>query len=367
MAASGDASRTTPEAVLEQLRTDIAAQPATEMRPIDAALARYDAPGLSWLEWSFRSNDDTPLPPPSQPATISDNDWQALSVWITSTAPQKELSSENGQVSFALLDLDDDGDNDLLLSYYIGGTGLYSTVETLRREGQHFTPGAGGSEDQRAGSFSINGRGGDQQIYYLVINGSHYIGYRDGDYLQDLLTLHRPLSSNPLEQTLPQALRVSYRHRHELTPIAGYSTAATPTQRALLADSTLVSDTNRQLALLRFDQTGKQHQPNPDARCPVPTQTPPDLITEEEWNTWPWRSAGHYTFDFVADLRVRGKQCYSASLVAFRSSYLRSYADCCALWVHDAPAADPVSLELITSRQLDQVRRIATPIPGDPS
>ncbi len=46
-------------------------------------------------------------------------------------APRLARDSENGKVSFTLIDLDGDGKRDLIIDSYVGGTGLFSYTGVL--------------------------------------------------------------------------------------------------------------------------------------------------------------------------------------------------------------------------------------------
>ncbi|MDK8013896.1 DUF1176 domain-containing protein, partial [Escherichia coli] len=65
-------------------------------------------------------------------ADISDDEWQAFL--------QSDISadSENGKVSFTLVDLDGDGRRDLIIDSYVGGTGLFSYTGVLKRNDDAF-------------------------------------------------------------------------------------------------------------------------------------------------------------------------------------------------------------------------------------
>lgn len=71
---------------------------------------------------------DDSLVSTNKPAVdISDDEWQAF------LHSDISADSENGKVSFTLVDLDNDGKRDLIIDSYIGGTGLFSYTGVLRR------------------------------------------------------------------------------------------------------------------------------------------------------------------------------------------------------------------------------------------
>jgi len=67
--------------------------------------------------------------PKSRPKGVSADEWKALN------ASSIDGAAETGRTSYALLDLDNDGQRDLIVDTYAGGTGLFTYVETWRRAG----------------------------------------------------------------------------------------------------------------------------------------------------------------------------------------------------------------------------------------
>lgn len=362
-ARAADTGTTTLPQVLEQLRREIEAEPATDPTPIDTVLQRHaDTTGLSF-DIATAGADDTTPPPPMQPAGVSAADWQAVRTYLGAASTVQDDVSENGSHHYTLLDLDEDGQRDLLDTAYVGGTGLFTEIAVLRRDAAHgflAPPNPASEAEPATGVFSINGRGGDQALYWLRIDGRSYAAYRDGDYFQDTLTLSRPLSSLSDERSSARVLQVRYRYRHTLAQLPQDPAQTTPEDqdaaRWLAQHPQLRAVADRELQRLGFDAQGRQRSPNPAARCPVPA----GIGDPEERAQWPWHDAGHYTFDYVADLRLRhGSDCYSASIVAFRSSYLTSYAACCALWLYAAPGQQAVAVPLLSIRERAGVAVIA--------
>ncbi len=363
-ARAADTATTTLPQVLEQLRREIEAEPATDPTPIDTVLQRHaDTTGLSFDIATAGADGVAAAPPPMQAAGVTAAEWQALRTYLGAASTVQDDLSENGSHHYTLLDLDEDGQRDLLDTAYVGGTGLFTEIAVLRRDAARgfLAPLNPASEAEPAtGVFSINGRGGDQALYWLRIDGRSYAAYRDGDYFQDTLTLSRPLSSLSDERSSARVLQVRYRYRHTLAQLPQDPAQTTPEDqdatRWLAQHPQLRAVADRELRRLGFDAQGRQRSPDPNARCPVPA----GIEDPEERAQWPWRDAGHYTFDYVADLRLRhGSDCYSASIVAFRSSYLTSYAACCALWLYAAPGQQAVALPLLSIRERASVAVIA--------
>ncbi|MCC8556628.1 hypothetical protein [Xanthomonas vesicatoria] len=348
--------------VLDQLRREIAAEPATNPVPIETVLQRHaDTTGLSFDMSRLDDTDDTEATPAVPPPGVTEAEWSALQAYRATSASAENDIAENGYHHYMLVDLDDDGQRDLIDDAYVGGTGLFNTISVLHFDRtQGFLPLAANAVDADGtpGSFSINGRGGDQALYWLRIDGKSYAAYRDGDYFQDTVTVSRPLPS-PGEPVDTQVLQVRYRYQHTLAPPSHDAASATPEEQQasnwLAQHPQLQAAMDRQLQQLAFAPDGTQRAPDPAARCPVQTSGDPD-----EADQWPWHGAGHYSFDYVADLRVRhGQACYSASIVFFRSSFLTAPDGCCALWLFDAPGNQVTTLPLRSRRERSGVALVA--------
>ncbi|NJC38519.1 hypothetical protein GGR60_003073 [Xanthomonas arboricola] len=68
-------------------------------------------------------------------------------------------------------------------------------------------------------------------------------------------------------------------------------------------------------------------------------------------------------FDFVADLGVRhGSDCYSASVVAFCSSFQSANTECFVLWLYDAPGNQFANLLLSTRERSGITLITAAPV-----
>lgn len=78
--------------------------------------------------------DDTLITTSKPSPDISDDEWQAF---LRSSI---SADSENGKVSFTLIDLDGDGKRDLIIDSYVGGTGLFSYTGVLKRGDDDLPP-----------------------------------------------------------------------------------------------------------------------------------------------------------------------------------------------------------------------------------
>jgi hypothetical protein len=328
------------------LKQEIAALPKSNSRPIDAVMAKYeDKTGFVVTRADIQEKK-----PLIKPQDVSDQDWK---LFLDFVAP--DIAEENDQLdgsisSYTLVDLDEDGRRDVIINTYIGGTGLFSSIDFARfDQTQGFMREVINADEERVNSYSINGRGGDQAIYYLRIDGVSYIAYRDSIYNKDLLTINRPFFSKN-ESLSQSAIVVNYRHQHRaILPQESSGSDLSPEMKLLQSDSKLLAAANQQLSRLKFNAAGAQLISNAAKRCPLPKSY---SLAEGEEDTWPWRDAGHYTFDFVADMRVKmPNACYSASIIAYKSSYQSSEEYCCSLWLYSAPGAQAMTLDLKSSRE----------------
>jgi len=354
------------DGVLERLRAEIAAVAADDPAPIDTVLARYrDETGID-LQIPVAGDSDAPLPALVRPATVAPADWDAVTRYLHQTDARHTVPVEMGELSLSLLDLDGDGQRDLVQSAYSGGTGLYTQVDLLRRDPQRGFVVPDSLDPQRPwaqGQYGISGRGSDQGLYWLRIDGVSYIAYRDGDYYGDTLLLNRPLSADPRERSPAVQLQVRYGRQHRLAdPVMHLDGEPLDAQATAIAgDRRLLKHIDRLLATLSIDGEGVAHFGDEQGRCPVPAGTDPDQAP-----AWPWRGAGSYTFDTAGDTVIRsGKQCYSASLIALRSSYAGDHALCCQLWLYRGPGEQAATLDLRSRRWVSGVTLVPVPPQGE--
>lgn len=274
-ARAADTGTSTLPQVLERLRREIEAVPATDPSPIDTVLQRHvDSTGLSF-DIATTNADGSAAAAPAQPAGVSAAEWQALRKYRGAADSVQDDLAGNGSHHSPLFDLDEDGQRDLLDSAYVGGTGLFTEIAVRRRDAAHgflAPPGDAPGSEPVAGVFSINGRGGDQALYWLRIDGRSYAAYRDGDYFQDTLALSRPLSPLADERSSARVLQVRYRYRHTLAPLPQDPVQAAPEDRDaarwLARRPQLRAVADRQLQRLGFDARGRQTQPGSERALP---------------------------------------------------------------------------------------------------
>lgn len=286
-----------------QRTLEVAARENPEF-PLERALAAFPQPPAA-TDFANRDEDGGGARFPSQrPDGVSTDEWSAL------LHSEIETEGENGNVSYRLLDLDGDGLRDLVIDAYSGGTGLYSHVGVRRRQGGHFV-GNQPSWEEESYLYSLNGRGANQDAYWLTIRGRIYVLYRDSRYAVDNLYLLDPLERRVL---LPR-LALRYRYtldvpRTQENPESGLSTSLEETLRKEL------------LQALDSVDTGQAHDTGPSSEplCPIPPSAP-----EASRGEYHGFGPGHYSMEIVANLAVwLGGECHVGQMIDWFGSYDRT-------------------------------------------
>ena len=241
------------------------------------------------------SEDDSSIThfPTSRPKGVSVNEWRAL------TASKISDAAETGLTSYTLQDLDGDGQRDLIVNTYAGGTGLFTYVETWRRDGEHFVKR---SVEAESSLFYINDRGANQSVDWISLRGKTYAAYRDSEYGADRLYLLNPLKINV------QVPTVTVRYRYDLD---------VPSLQHLDDGKSafeLESDLRRTLnqALASADKTVANPK---EPLCPIPPTGP------GENDYYSYVPASYY-IEKVADLPVVfANDCYIGALINWFGSY----------------------------------------------
>ncbi|RZJ15897.1 MAG: hypothetical protein EOO54_18210 [Haliea sp.] len=318
--------------------------------PLDTALKKL-ADGLGPVT-SFEFKGEDGVQDMSAPPGASAQEWAAVRAALTPSALEA-FHSENGGFNGELRDLDGRGVRSLVLSTYVGGTGLFS-------ETTFWTRAASGPPRfvlLPDGGYSINGRGSNQDAQFARIGGRIYLVYRDSDYDVDRVGLLRPAIA--AKQGGP-SLELSYAHTLSVLPAepapAGTNAAEAVAQQHWRAGHAgLLRAIDRKLAELARIERGRAKR----------GRLPRDRLCTGTGE--PLRGAGHYTYDAVTDFSVRtGGECHEVTLVSFRSSYLTSHTSA-VLWVTrlqpDGETGEQVAeLPLQVKRSLRQVRLSRTPV-----
>ncbi|UVL93193.1 lysozyme inhibitor LprI family protein [Pseudomonas siliginis] len=233
--------------------------------------------------------------PKSRPKGVSEDEWKALN------ASSIDGAAETGRSSYALLDLDHDGQRDLIVDTYAGGTGLFTYVETWRRTGERFVKR---SVEPESSLFYTNDRGANQAISWIKLHDRIYAAYRNGAYGVDNLYLLNPLKINR------QVPTVSVRY--------AYALQVPTTQHKEDGTSTYELDADLQGALEHAITQAMKIAPgsiNNAPLCPLP----PTGAGDDDYYSY---GPGHYTIEKIADLPVMiSGECYIGALIDWFGSY----------------------------------------------
>ncbi|WP_225739918.1 MULTISPECIES: lysozyme inhibitor LprI family protein [Pseudomonas] len=292
--------------VLEDLQKNIRA--ASKIDPEFALERALDALTIKNGQTSFSAEPDDDQYsekthfPKTTPKGVSQSEWSALQ------ASNLDADTELGQTSFTLLDLDGDGHRDLIVQIYTGGTGLFTFIETYRRDGDRFirrTPTLGQESAVGSSLYSINDRGANQSVSWISIRGKVYAAYRDSGYGVDQVYLLSPLQINRQVPTV----KVHYRYQLQI-PLTQQHEDSNTTYK-------LKPELQRALAqgLSKMDEeppvSGQERQPI----CPVP----PSVNDSEEYYSY---GAGYYAIESVADFPVIiDTECFIARLNNWFGAY----------------------------------------------
>jgi uncharacterized protein len=233
--------------------------------------------------------------PKNIPKGVTQSEWRALQ------ASNLDADTEQGQTTFNLLDLDEDGQRDLVVQTYTGGTGLFSFYETYRRDGDRFirrTAALGEESGVGSSLYSISGRGANQAVNWISIRGKVYAAYRDSNYGVDQVYLLSPLQVNVEVPTLT----VNYHYQ--------LSIPRTQTKEDHKTPYTLNPELHRALAKglatvgKDSSDTGGERKP----LCPIPASA-------EEPEEYYGYGAGYYVIETITDFPVNiGNECFVARL-----------------------------------------------------
>ncbi|WP_306700650.1 DUF1176 domain-containing protein [Klebsiella pneumoniae] len=255
--------------------------------------------------------DDTLITTSKPSPDISDDEWQAF---LRSSI---SADSENGKVSFTLIDLDGDGKRDLIIDSYVGGTGLFSYTGVLKRGDDDFAAVNGSDSDNGddfdagvpGALFSINGRGANQWNHWVKINGQVYALWYNGQFGEDNLYLLRPFS------TTSQTPAVTVRYRYTLNSIRS------PEKDQPLTPSLSDGDKADLLRSLEVMQGSLlKDRPASDNAAPI-CPIPPGTSADEADNYYSG-VAVNYIYETVAYIPVwlNGK-CYIGTIFSHHGAY----------------------------------------------
>lgn len=287
------------EAALYKLY-DVLAERLLSDRPLEETLVNafpIKRP-ISYFEQQFDEEQDSKQLSAPDPS-ISPDEWEAIQ------NSDIDAYSESGNISYALMDLDNDGQRDLIIESYIGGTGLFSYTGVLKRSGAQFVPhtvAALEDDSLMPGElFTENGRGANQWSTWVDINGQIYAVFFNGTFGQEKFYLLRPFHQ---EAEVP-VITVTY--KTEFTGLTPPDKNARNNLATYIDQKKLFHDLNT------MQETQVVNDDGPTALCPVPADTPP-----EEIDSYSMGSALHYSVDGIGNVPVwADTSCYVGSVYSY--------------------------------------------------
>lgn len=277
-----DLSKDNPEFALERALDSMAFDSSTTSFPGDSG------------------EDEQSLFPKTIPQDVTKDEWKALK------ASDIDDAAESGHTSYTLMDMDGDGQRDLIVETYSGGTGMFSYTQTYRRSEGRFISRTSGPAHESGPLFYTNERGANQSVNWIKARGKIYLAYRNGSYGVDQVFLLNPLKINNKVPTL--TVRYGYQLTVPHTQYLEDGTTAFELEPALhkaLAKALIKVNTDETL------ETGQQKTPI----CPIP----PSVKDSDDYYSF---GASYYAVEPVADMPVViGNECYIARLINWYGSY----------------------------------------------
>lgn len=258
--------------------------------PLKRAITSFD---ISYVE-------NTPLLEDKPSVDISDNEWQALLNSNITTY------TEMGTVRFSLVDLDNNGQRDLIIDSYVGGTGLFSYTGILKRGDTAFystNDDANKDDFETPGVlFSENGRGANQWSQWIEINDQLYAVWFNGNFGEDNLYLIRPFSQTD------NIAAVTIRYYYDLDLIESDNDLNDNDRNSLLES----------LSRMQENLLGKKNTERDNTSiCPIPVGTLPEDIERYSMGM-----AHHYTYEVVANIPIwLDGHCYIGSITSHFGYY----------------------------------------------
>lgn len=257
--------------------------------------------------------------PRLRPDGVSPDEWRALQ------KSNIDFGGESGNASYTLIDLDGDGLRDLVIDTYAGGTGLFSYIRTLGRSADRFVGAmefykSSGDDEFSSYLYSLNGRGANQEGYWIALRGRVYAAYRVGSYAIDRLYLLPPLA--PAGQV--PTLTLNYRYHLSIPKVQADSG---DTAKAELSEDELAELSQ---ALSLADTSGANTTGVMDTPiCPIPPALSDDLKSE-----YYGFGPGHYSYEIVADMPVMlDGHCHIGRLANWFGSYAPKHGLHAQLWI----------------------------------
>ena len=181
---------------------------------VNEVLRRFRIGGPQVTHFGNRHSEDGSIFPTTRPKGVLRGEWLALRK--SAYVPE----GENGMGSYTLVDLDGDGHRDLIVNTYSGGTGLYNIISVHRWVNARFAGfGTANANGDAEFLYTTNGRGANQRVEWVRLQGRVYATYVDGRYGTDSISLLRPFEMND------RVIGFSVNYHYRLQPPAATQTA----------------------------------------------------------------------------------------------------------------------------------------------
>lgn len=290
------------KAALDDLRTLVdQARRTDSSSPVDKAIDRLRITNGVTRFSSDGGDGQGPVLPTARPGGVTADEWRALKA-----SPGGADDTAMG-ASYRLIDLDGDGQRDLVVESASNGTGLWSSVDVLRRKGGRFEVSGDSNEALDRSLYTTNGRGANQAGEWIRLRGRIYALYRDSHYGMDEFYLLRPFT---VVGEVPK-LTVHYRYRLSV-PIEQHNEGQSgPT----VLDGKLHAALEKALHDVN-DNTAR------DAGSDMPLCPIPPSVQRDDRSEYSNYGPGHYAYEIVGDMGVQvGDKCYIGRLIDWFGDY----------------------------------------------
>jgi hypothetical protein len=273
--------------------------------------------------------DSSNIFPIKKPEGLSDDEWQAL------RASRINTYAENGNVSYDLIDLNNDGLRDLITNAYVGGTGLFNENYLFRRQGPEFI--ANNFEKDEGYFYSINGRGSNQSASWIEINNQIYLLYVDSVFGEDKLLLKKPFADNAKNPVI----KISY------TYVFSVDKTQKPADRAeYQLEDKIYAAITKALAPLSQLTSSREIEDSSLPLCP-------NLQEDQAYNLGP----GHYAFEIVANVPIWiDNQCYFGQVINWFGRYDANGLFAQLLYAHPDTTDSVIEVQVSAKRKIKHIR-----------
>ncbi|AOJ42337.1 hypothetical protein WJ23_31160 [Burkholderia lata] len=290
------------KAALDDLRVLVdQARRTDSSSPVEKVIGRLRITnGVTRFSSDFGGGQGQVLPA-ARPGGVTADEWKALKA-LPSGADDTAMGA-----SCTLIDLDGDGQRDLVVESASNGTGLWSSVDVLRRKGGKFEVSSDSNEALDRSLYTTNGRGANQAGEWIRLRGRVYALYRDSHYGMDEFYLLRPFT---IIGEVPK-LTVHYRYRLSV-PVEQRSEGKTG---STVLDGKLHAALEKALRDVS-DSTAR------DAGADTPLCPIPPAVQGDDRSEYSSYGPGHYAYEIVGDMAVHvGDTCYIGRLIDWFGDY----------------------------------------------